>query len=229
MNSRSWRSALVVPLLALSMLGLLAGCGASLTTSAMHQKLAAAKKALDHTQAINMTLRTTNLPSNVTGLLSATGVGTHQPAFEGNIEASSSGTPLQLPLNSVGGKVQVKMLGARMTINPHQYGAPDPASLMSPTTGLSTLLTSATKLTGGNQTRQGSNLVTTVNAVIPGPAMAKILPTATTSGSFTATFDLNNLGQLISATLRGPFYPKSTVTYSITLSGYGEKKIIKAW
>lgn len=228
MNRRTWgRAALAVPLLALMFL---AGCGgSSMKPAAMHHRLVAAKKAIDKTPAIDLNLRTTNLPSSAVGLLSATGTGTHQPAFEGNIKASEHGMSLAIPLRSVGGKVQVKLFGSLQTVDPHQYGAPDPASLMSPTTGLSTLLSAATNLTGGNQTRQGKNLVTTIKGVIPGPAMAKVLPTASGHGKFTATFTVNSSNQLTSATLRGPFYPHATVTYSIQLSGYGEKKTIKAW
>lgn len=231
MSGWSWvRAAPVVPLMVIGLfLDLLAGCGSSLTPAAMHQRLIAAKKAIDHTPAINMTLRTTNLPSNAVGLLSATGTGTHQPAFQGNIKASDHGMSMGLPLNSVGGKVQVKLFGSLQTVNPHQYGAPDPAALMNPSTGLSTLLSSAKNLSGGNQTRQGKNLVTTIKGVIPGADMAKILPTATSNGSFNATFNLSSSNRLTSATLRGPFYPHANVTYSIQLSGYGEKKTIKAW
>ena len=47
------------------------------------EALAAAKKSLDDTAGVEISLSTKNLPSGVTGITSATGTGVHPSAFEG--------------------------------------------------------------------------------------------------------------------------------------------------
>ena len=54
-------------------------------------RLAEAKTSLDETSGVHLTLSADELPAGVNGLLAAQGIGTHAPAFEGDIQVSTNG------------------------------------------------------------------------------------------------------------------------------------------
>jgi len=195
------------------------------------QALAAAKKTLDSTSGVRIGLSTDKLPSSVDGLLTADGVGTHDPAFEGSIKVSASGITADAQVVAVGGVVYGKLpFTTKFTpINPADYGAPDPAKLLSDTGGLSSLLTSARDVQQGQQVREGKVVLTSYSATVPGKAVASVIPSASATETFKAIFTLTDRQELAKAVLTGPFYPKADdVTYTITFDGYGTKKNIIA-
>src|SRR3712207_9532808 len=49
------------------------------------EALAGAKKVLDDTSGVRISLQTSKLPRSVDGVLEAEGVGTHAPAFDGTL------------------------------------------------------------------------------------------------------------------------------------------------
>ena len=115
--------------------------------------LAAAKKSLDDTSGVEISLSTKNLPSGVTGITSATGTGVHPSAFEGTFKLSVSGLPADAEVIAVDGKTYAKnslLLPDWTEIDPSDYGAPDPAKLMDPDGGFSGLLASATEVEEGD-------------------------------------------------------------------------------
>lgn len=193
--------------------------------------LAAAKKTLDATPGVRIGLSTGKLPTGVNGLLFADGVGTHAPAFQGDIKVSAGGVTADAAVVAVGGVVYAKLpfTSKFAKINPAQFGAPDPAELMKPDGGLSSLLTSATDVEEGKQVREGQVVLSSYRATVPGKAVASVIPSATASADFKATFTVNDQLQLAKAVLTGPFYPKADdVTYSITFADYGTTKNISA-
>lgn len=202
----------------------LTACG-STNHQPVSERLKAAKAYLDDSQAINLTLSTTAVPNGVTAVLSATGYGTHQPGFKGNIKVVVSGLPTDVPVVAVQGKVWAQILGPWQVIDPAQYGAPDPAALMSKTTGVSSLLTSATGLDKGSQTRNGSTLVTTYHGTVAGKVVGEFIPVANASAAFGVTFSLTEDNHLIAATITGPFFAHAAnVTYSLAMSGCADCK-----
>ena len=97
-------------------------------------------------------LETDDLPDGVDGLVSAEGVATHAPAFEGYATVSLSGSPFNVdPLVAVGGKVYASIPGVPITqeIDPAEYGAPDPAQLMDPEQGVPSILNRDRRARGG--------------------------------------------------------------------------------
>lgn len=183
------------------------------------ERLKAARTFLDNSQAINFTLSTPSVPSGVTAVLSATGVGTHQPGFSGTIKVVFAGLPTNVPVVAVNGKVWAQVLGPWQVINPAQYGAPDPAALMSRTTGVSSLLTSATGLDTGKQTRSGNTLVTTYRGSVAGTIVNKFIPVGDPKASFSVSFSLTDDNHLSEATIAGPFFAHAAnVTYTVTMS-----------
>lgn len=208
-----------------------AGCGG---TTDQHSgesaatRLAAAKKAFDRTPALHIALSTDDLPRSVAGLLSAKGDGTHQPGFRGEIKVVQSGLSLTVPVVSLQGRTWAK-LGIWQQVDPGQYNAPDPAGLMNPRHGLSSVLTQATDLHGPTTKRQGSATVTRIDGKVPGNLMATIIPSAASTTMFDAQFTLDHSGRLVGMVLTGTFYPSADdVTYTFRFSGYGSRTTVRA-
>lgn len=201
-------------------------------TKSPEEVLASAKKALDGTSGVDISLTTDNLPSNVTGVQKAEGVGTHDPAFDGSITVVLSGQSFQVPVVSTGGKVyvQLPLTPGWQDIDPGDYGAPDPAQLMSADKGFSSLLTATTGVKQGDSVRGGSDnseVLTEYTGSVPGDVVKNVIPTA--SGDFDATYTVSDSGQLREADLTGVFYKDSDpMTYQVTFDGYGTQKDITA-
>jgi lipoprotein LprG len=190
-----------------------------------------AKGNLDSTSGVHVKLSTEKLPPGVSGLLEADGVGTHAPAFDGAIKVSLSGVTADAAVIATGGEVYAKLpfTTTFRKIDPAQYGAPDPADLMSDDGGLSSLLTSSKNVKKGKEVRDGKRVLTSYTATVPGKAVAKVIPSADAKASFDATFTVDDDDRLAKAVITGPFYPKAEdVTYTIVFSDYGTKKNIKA-
>jgi len=194
--------------------------------------LAQAKQTLDATSGVNLTLATTDLPSGVTGITKAVGVGTHAPAFEGSITVVLSGNTFEVPVVAVDRKVyaQVPLAPGWQDVDPIEYGAPDPARLMSPEAGFSSLLPATTGVEAGESVRGGqgnAEVLTPYTGTVPDTAVKNILPGA--SGDFEARYTVTDDGELRQAELTGVFYKSSpSMTYTIDFEDYGtEKEIVK--
>jgi lipoprotein LprG len=228
------RLALVAPLVVALVVALagLAGCsGSDEPTESPQSTLAAAKKNLDATSGVRIGLSTAELPTGVSGLLEADGIGTHDPAFQGTIKVSASGVTADAEVVAVGGKVYAKLpFTSRFApIDPADYGAPDPADLLDDEGGLSSLLTSATEVQAGEQVRDGKVVLSTYTAKVPGTAVASVIPSADAGSAFSAIFTVTDADRLDKAVLSGPFYPDAdSVTYTITFDDYGTEKDITA-
>ena len=194
--------------------------------------MAAAKKTLDETTGVNLTLHTDDLPDGVTGVEDAQGVGTHDPAFDGKITVVLSGQAFEVPVIAVDGKVyvQLPLTSGWQDIDPADYGAPDPAQLVSPDQGFSSLLTATTGLEEGDSVRGGENnkeVLTEYSGTVSSDVVKNIIPTA--SGDFDATYTIADGTELRQATLTGVFYQDSDpMTYVVTFEDYGTQKDITA-
>ena len=212
---------------------LLAGCSGDDATDDLtpEERLAEAKTALDETEGVRIALKTDELPPSVNGLLTADGVGTHAPAFEGDIQVSTSGLTAKAAVIAVDGKVWAVLPFTTdyAEIDPADYSAPDPAALMETEGGLSSLLTAAEGVEEGEQVREGENVLTEITATLPGEAVSAVIPSAKESADFDAAFTLDDDNRLSEVTMTGPFYPKADdVTYTVTFSQYGVAKDIQA-
>ena len=191
--------------------------------------LAEAKTKLDETPGLSISLTTEELPEGVDGLMGATGTGTHAPAFEGEVGVRSNNLSLTVPVVAVQGQVFAKLPGwpGYVEIEAEEYGAPDPAELMDPATGLSSWLTEVEDVEEGDQVRDGDRVLTTYTGTLPGTAVAEIIPSASTDAGFDATFNIDDEGLLTQAVVTGPFYSDSgDVEYSVTFDDYGTDKDI---
>jgi lipoprotein LprG len=217
--------------LLLALVPVLGACGGGDESSGRspEQTLSAAKRNLDATSGVRIGLTTPRLPAGVSGLLRADGVATHAPAFRGTIKVSATGITADADVVALGGTVYAKLpFTSKFTpIDPGDYGAPDPADLMSTDHGLSSLLTAATDVQAGAQVRDGKAVLSSFTGSVPGRDVAEVIPSATTTATFDATFTVTDADELTKAVLTGPFYAGGDdVTYTITFGDYGSKPTI---
>jgi lipoprotein LprG len=211
-------------------LGGAAGCGgAKKSDKPAPERLAAAQKFLDQTDGVRIALSTPTLPQGVQGILKATGIGTKQPAFKGSITVVQNGLSVNVPVVSVDGTVQIQFGGSWQTIDPKKFGAPDPADLFTTDGGLATILTDVQGAKAGKDTREGKRILSTITGQVTGQRVSSIIPSASSTKNFPATFTLDDTDHLTKVVLKGPFYPKAAdVTYTITFSDYGSSTIVTA-
>jgi lipoprotein LprG len=198
------------------------------------EALAAAKRTLDETSGIEIRLETDDLPSGVTGITSAEGVGVHPSAFEGTFQLSVSGLPAEAEVVAVDGVTYARnslLLPDWTDIDPADYGAPDPAKLMEPDGGFSGLLAAATEVEAGDSVRGGEDnkeIFTEYTGTISSDAVEALIPTA--EGEFSFTYTISDDDELREAVLEGPFYgeDEGQVTYTLNLDAYGTEKEITA-
>lgn len=204
---------------------LLAGCtgGNGGNEQTPEQVLAAAKSNLDETSGVHIRLETEELPPSVSGILTANGVGTHDPAFQGELRVVMSGVAADVEVIAAEGKVLAKLPFTTrfVEVDPADYSAPDPAGLMAPEGGLSSLLTAAEDVAEGEPVRSGEDVLASYTGTVPGRAVASIIPSARTESDFEARFTVDEDDRLREAVLTGPFYPQTEdVTYTIAFEEY---------
>jgi len=190
-------------------------------TSKLQSRLDTAKQKIDDAETINISLSTTKIPSGVSGLLSAKGQGNHTPAFKGKVTVVTGGTSLGADVIAVDGEVFAKTSFAPvyLSIDPATLKAPDPASLLDKTNGITQMLVKTDKLSGGGKSRDGSDVLTTIKGTLPGSVVRSIIPSADVDAAFKVTYRLDDDDVLRDATLSGPFYGKGgDVTYTVKLT-----------
>ena len=229
---------LAAPVLLGLALGGLSACSdddkAGGSDASAEEALAAAKKSLDETSGVNISLATEDLPNGVTGITSADGTGVHPSAFEGTFKLSVSGLPADAEVIAVDGTTYAKnslLLPDWTPIDPSDYGAPDPAKLMDPDGGFSGLLAAAEDVTTGDTVRGGEDnkdIFTEYTGTISSDAVEALIPTA--EGDFDFTYTISDDDELREAVLKGAFYgeDEGEVTYTLNLDDYGTEKEITA-
>lgn len=185
--------------------------------------LAAAKANLDETSGVELTLATEELPTGIDGILRAEGVGTHDPAFEGDLKVRIGGVEFDVPVVAAEGTLFAKLPFTTdfAEVNPADYSAPDPAQLMAEEGGLSSLLSSAEDVERGEQVRSGEDVLSGYTGTVPGETLAGIIPSASAEDDFDATFTIDDTDRVREAGFTGQFYPGSEdVTYTVTFDAY---------
>ena len=220
------RATLALAALAVSVLA--AGCsgGGNDGGGDPTKRLETARSELDDANSIELTLETDELPSGVDGILSAEGVGTHDPAFDGTAQVHAFGITGEVPIVAVGGAVYVK-LPFKSDYEPFdltEYDAPDPASLLSTEDGLTSMITSLEDVDAGETELDDETKVTPINGVLPGEVVGTLFPSVEPADDFDVTFRVDGDDSLRDATITGPFYPDADdLTYTISLTASDEQ------
>lgn len=195
--------------------------------------MAAAKQHLDETSGVNLKLSTDDEPKDGDYLASAEGTITTQPAFEGKVAGRVLGIPASdIDVIAVDGDVWVDVpIQGWTTYDPSKFCAPDPATLLDPDSGVSSVLTAATDLEAGDAERGGADndqILTPYTGTVPGDAIRAILP-CSEGEEFEATFRVDDEGYLRSAELTGEFFPGTDdITYTIDVQEYDVERDISA-
>ncbi|GAA1597576.1 MULTISPECIES: LppX_LprAFG lipoprotein [Kribbella] len=196
--------------------------------------LTGAKKQIDDAASVHLVLAGRDLPADGQALVSGDGVATHAPAFKGKLTVRTNGSNLDAEVVAVGSKVYAKVsfAPAFIELSPSQLaglGAPDPAVLLDPAKGLTSVLPTLKDPKVKGQTRDGSKVLTEVTGSVAGKSLQGIFPKAPADQDFPSTFKIDKSSQqLVSATITGPFYTGATSSYDVTLDKYGEKVEITA-
>jgi lipoprotein LprG len=190
-----------------------------------------AKKTLDETSGVEIDL-TGDLPSGVTGLSAATGVGTHEPlAFKGSASVTAA-LSLTVDVIAIEDTVWIAFPGLDYSeADPGDYGAPNPAALFATDGGISDLLVETEGLEQGDDVRGGDNneeTFTEYTGTVPADLVENVIPSAT-GDDFDVAYLVSSDGELREARITGEFYPDSDeMTYTIELDNYGTEKDITA-
>ena len=195
--------------------------------------LAEASTKLTETSGVHLDLSTETLPDGVSGITKAAGTITDAPAFDGSISVVFAGQTADVPVIAVDGDVFAQLPftnGAWQKVNPKEYGAPDPAALIG-ADGFPGLLGLTESPEAGESVRGGadnSEVLTTYSGTVPGDAMDAVIPSSS-GDSFDVEWQVNDDGELRTATMTGVFYPHTdAITYTVEFSDYGADKEITA-
>ncbi len=195
--------------------------------------LAEASTKLADTTGVDLTLSAGALPEGVSGIAEAAGTVTDAPAFDGSITVVFAGQTAEVPVIAVDGKVFAQLPftdGAWQKVNPKEYGAPDPASLVGDE-GFPGLLTLTESPEAGSSVRGGadnSEVLTTYSGTVPGDAMDAVIPSSS-GDSFDVEWQVTEDGELRTATMTGVFYPHTDpMTYTVEFADYDIEKEITA-
>jgi lipoprotein LprG len=193
--------------------------------------LAGAKKQFDEASSVHFTMSTKSKPTKGDAVLGAKGTLTHQPAFEGEVQALYVGIAAAIPLVAVDGKVYAKLpfSSGYAPINPAEYSAPDPATFMDPAAGISGLLSKLEDAKKAGEKRDGKQVVTTYSGTLPGSLVAPIIPSADEAGTFQTVVGIDDKGRIATLKVSGDFFAGSgDVTYDLTFDDYGKNVTISA-
>ncbi|UPK73270.1 LppX_LprAFG lipoprotein [Nocardioidaceae bacterium SCSIO 66511] len=195
------------------------------------ERLAAARTVIDEAESIELSLETSDLPSDVEGIISAEGVGTHAPAFDGKAEVRAFGITGEVPVVAVDSEVYFKLpfKSGYETFDVAKYDAPDPAELLSTDDGITSMITSLESVEAGETELDGETKVTPIDGTLPGSAVRKLFPSVDESAEFDVSFRLDGDDVMRDAKISGPFYPdEDDLTYTIALEASDESVDISA-
>lgn len=214
------------PLLAAAAALALGACGSTSPSKlSAGELLAKAERTVNATNSLHFVLTSSNVSSAGTNLVGGSGDLVRPDSLQGSFKVTISGFTATVKVAAVGAVFEAELpLSKTFTkTNPADFGLENPASLLSPTTGLISLLTLGSGATVEGQERVDGELLDTVSYQIPGKDVP-VLPDENPSKpvDMTVAIDPSSF-QLRSVTLVGPLTSAtSNTTYVVTLSDYGE-------
>ncbi len=199
--------------------------GGSATSSSPAATLSKAKQNLDASSTVHFTLTSSNVPSGGVRLIGGTGSVARPASFTGKLNVVLNGSQVSIDIVSAGGTVYAKLPFSTgfQKADPETFGLSDPASLISPTTGISSMFTQLTGVTAKGKQRIGSDVVTEIDGQLPGSLVKSLLTDADPAQPVKARLFVTTPGnQLRQVDLTGPFFTSSAQsTFDLVLDQYG--------
>ncbi|MGA8047699.1 MAG: LppX_LprAFG lipoprotein [Dermatophilaceae bacterium] len=190
------------------------------------EQLAAAREVLESTDAMTIELTGTDVPTDVNGVRSATGVGVVDGdtiKFAGDIEGRINGVTATVALICIGPDAYMKLFTPDYApVDLDELGAPNPTTFLDPEAGLSSLIGATTDLAEGERTREGREILRQVTGTLPGDRVEALLRLGAPDRTFDVTYGLTDENELRTAVLEGEFYDGTESTYTLLLTDYGQ-------
>jgi len=206
----------------------LAGCGSSPAPSPdARAVLQQAKQAIDSATAVHFALTSTGAASASGTAISAADGDAHRPdGFSGTLTVLQSGFTVKVHIVSARGTfyVQLPFTSRFEATDPSKYGFGDPATLLDPDKGLSSLLVEALSARLGDRDRLQGEELEEVEVTLPGQRVKDLLTSADPSQPVTGRIGIAlDTHQIRRVVLTGPFFDAQTKsTYTLVLDRYGE-------
>ncbi|MGH7686653.1 MAG: LppX_LprAFG lipoprotein [Candidatus Dormibacteria bacterium] len=194
-------------------------------------QLTRAKSLLDAASSAHFMLSSSGArsDSSVT-LLGGTGDIQRPDGFSGTLTIVISGFTTTVDAASTHGTFYIRnpLDNQFETADPTQYGFADPAKLMAPTTGLSSLLLKCSDVSEQGDDRLAGQLLHELSCSLPGSAVQALLTDAAPDQTVSAKVGVvADSGELRRVVLTGPFYSSSTsTTFTLVVDNYGENVTI---
>jgi LppX_LprAFG lipoprotein len=209
-------------------LAVLAGCGAAPVDPA--QLLRDAKQSIDSASAVHFTLTSQNVSGAGPLITGGDGDARRPNSFAGSLSVIAAGFSLNVGVVSTGGVFYAKtpLSTGYAKTDPSTYGFGDPAQLLDPNHGLSSLLTVCTGAANRGADRLNGEQLAEVGCSLPGARVAALLTSADPAQPVQATIGVDSTThQLRRIALVGPFFDKShPSTFTLVLDKYGENVTI---
>lgn len=217
-----------IAIIATTSLLMLSGCGtpAINATDLLHRT----KAVLDSTPSFHFTLSGANVTGSGPLLTGGRGDMRRPTSMSGTLQVSIFGLAIGVPVVSVRGAFWVRLPtnSGFTAANPASYGFADPARLIDPDHGLSSLLLTCRSPQVESDDRYNGEALHEIGCTLPGSAVAALLTSADPSKDVAATFGIDTTtSQLRRVVLSGPFVTVGTnSTYTLILANYGENVAI---
>lgn len=201
-----------------------AACGGSQVDAAtlLHQ----AKQTVDNAPSAHFQLTSSQLQGSGPYITGGTGDMKRPDGFRGSLDVTLSGFSISISVVSVNNTFYVKLptSSSYQVTDPSSYGFGNPAQLLDPSRGLSSLLTTCSKPTLRQDDRYNGESLHEVSCSLPGTAIKQLLTDAAPSQPVAATFGIaSDSSQLRRVVLTGPFFSATAnSTFTVILDSYGE-------
>jgi hypothetical protein len=209
----------------------LAGCGSQQQNQPdARAQLLQAKHTIDATPSLHFTLTSSGAQGTGTVIRSGEGDALRPDGFTGSLVVMQSGFTVRVGIVSLHGVFSVKLPFATQFVptNPSAYGFGDPATLLDPDKGLSSLLVEATSAAMAGRDRLRGEELDEVDVTLPGDRVAALLTSADKSQPVTGRIGIaTGTHQIRRVVLTGPFFDAHhDSTYTLVLDNYGENVTI---
>ncbi len=213
-----------------ALLTAVSGCGSSGAPLDPSQLLRDGKKSIDSTPSVHFTLTSQGVTGIGTLITGGQGDASRPNSFAGTLTVVAAGFPVTVNVVSTGGVFYARtpLSSSYDKTDPSAYGFGDPAQLLDPNHGLSSLLTSCTGATDKTADLLAGEQLDEIGCSMPGALVAKLLTSADASQPVQATVGVDAAThQLRRVSLVGPFFDKThPSTFTVVLDKYGENVTI---